>query len=347
LRIQDYLFAIRRRLWLPITVPLAAAVVTAGVLYIQPEKYEATATVVVPALSAQGYSTSAVTQYVSTFKDVLVSAPVIDLVARQTGEKSNDLVAGLSASTATASSNIIVVTYKGPNKKSVTAVAEAAAVASLDALLEPQKARADEEVTMSLNALNAANKAVSDFTARTGILFPENDYKTDSQELSQLIVQLEQARLAGDKARVTALQGIVRQRQAELVALAPLVVQYDSLVQAQAAAEAVHNKAEEDLNRVEAEIASDHDSAAVSYKYMGHVSRLPDMLKFGGVAFAIAMLLALAFIVFMEFYRPAVAQAPYRRRLAVPASSSDVTTENVAIEAAGERVMTGSVSGHV
>ncbi len=83
--IQDYLYAIRRRLWLPIALPLVAALVTAGFIYIQPEKYQATATVVVPALSAKGYSTSAVTQYVSTYKDVLASSQVIDRVSQETG----------------------------------------------------------------------------------------------------------------------------------------------------------------------------------------------------------------------------------------------------------------------
>lgn len=318
MEIKDYLYAIRRRLWLPVAVPLAAAVITAGIIYIQPEKYQATATVVVPALSAQGYSTSAVTQYVSTFKDVLISVPVVDELVSSTHEKRSDLVSGLTAATATASSNIIVVTYTGPNRKAVEKVARLAAIDSLDTLLAPQLSAATNESTTGMAALKQADQAISDFTTQTGLLFPVEDYKTKSQELSALIVQLTQAQLGGDKARVAGLQKIVDARQKELVALAPLVVQFQSLDQTKVAAQAVYNKALENLSKVDSEIASDHDARTVTVRNIGHVARTPEILKFGGVALAVALLLSLAFIVFMEFFRPNVAQIPYLRNLAIP-----------------------------
>jgi uncharacterized protein involved in exopolysaccharide biosynthesis len=315
LQIQDYLFAIRRRLWLPIAVPLAAAVITAGVLYIQPERYEATATVIVPALSGQGYSTSAVTQYVSTYKDVLVSEPVVRYVSLLTGEKEKDLVSGLSADTATASSNIITVTYIGPNRKTVTTVAESAAVQALDVLLGPQKARADQEVSSSLSALADANKALTDYRSETGDPDPIAQQKDLQQQIAQWSSQLQQVLLAGDQARAKGLRAILADYQQQFVDIAPIVVQYNELLQRQTAANAVYTRSLADQNKVGAEIASDHDAAAVSYRFVGHVSRVPDMLKFGGIALAIGLVLTIGFIVFMEFYRPAVAQVPYLRRL--------------------------------
>src|SRR2546427_13090865 len=102
MEIRHYLRAIRRRLWIVALLPLGAVGITAALQVAQPEKYQTTATVIVPALSQKGYSTSAVTQYFSTFKDVLVSKPVVTAVSKQTGVSEKELVANLTASTASA-----------------------------------------------------------------------------------------------------------------------------------------------------------------------------------------------------------------------------------------------------
>ena len=346
MQIQDYLYAIRRRLWLPVAVPLAAAVITAGVLFIQPEKYQATATVIVPALSGQGYSTSAVTQYVSTYKDVLVSAPVVDYVSLLTGDKTKDLVSGLSADTATASSNIITVTYVGPNKKTATTVAESAAIQALDVLLGPQEARVNAEVATAQSGLNVANQAIADYRSQTGDPDPVAQQRNLQAEIAILQNQLVQAGQAKDQARVKALQTDIANYNLQLVAIAPVVVNYNLLSQRLLAANSVYSKALEDQNKVSAEVASDHDPAAVSYRFVGHVSRTPDMLKFGGIALAIGLVLTIGFIVFMEFYRPAVAQVPYLRRLAIPARSVE-GSDDVVAEANGSGELVAEANGSV
>jgi subunit length determinant Wzz-like protein len=304
--IQDYLYAIRRRLWLPIALPLVAALVTAGFIYLQPEKYEANATIVVPALSAKGYSTSAVTQYVSTFKDVLVSTQVIEPVSLQTGERRSDLVSGLSASTATASSNIITVTYTGPTKKTVQDVAWWASVYALDALLAPQQAGANDEVANANAALVQADQNLSDFTKQTGLLFPEDDYKNQSTELSQLQVLLQEAVLAGDSKRARGLQAVVNQRSADLTKLSAQVIQWQRLDEARTSAQTESDKAVIDLNAANSEVASDHAPGTVISRFAGHVSRIPEIARYAGVAAGVALLLSLGYIVFMEFLHPAV-----------------------------------------
>jgi Chain length determinant protein len=307
--IKDYLYAIRRRLWLPIALPLVAALVTAGFIYIQPEKYQATATVIVPALSAKGYSTSAVTQYVSTFKDVLISAPVVDQISKQTHERKSDLVSGLSASTATASSNIIQVSYTGPTKTTVTDVAYWAAVDSLDALLGPQVAGATVATINSQRALDLAVQNLNAFTQQTRLLFPDVDYKVQSQELSQLEVDLTRAQVAGDPKQAKYLTKEISNRQAALVVLASKVIDFQRLQDARMAAQAVNDKAQVDLNNVNAALISDHDPSAVTVRFAGHVSRIPEILRFAGVAAGVALLLSIGYIVFMEFMHPAVPAA--------------------------------------
>jgi capsular polysaccharide biosynthesis protein len=318
LNINDYLWAIRRRLWLPVLVPILAAAVTAGFIYLQPEAYQAQATVIVPALSAKGYSTSAVTQYVSTYKDVLTSAPVVAQVSRETGATKKDLTAGLSATTNTASSNIILVTYSSPKRSEVVPVAQAAATDSLDSIIGPQLFKAQSEVAATQVSLDVANQAIGDFTSKTGHLFPDVDYKIKSSELSALEVQLSQALQAKDKARVRFLQGVVAKRTADLVTLASQVIEYQGLLQARSGAETAHTKAVVDLNSVQAEMASDHAPGSVTVTFIGHVSRLPGMLRFGAVAFAVALLLSLGFIILLEFLRPTGSTLAYGSPLTLP-----------------------------
>jgi hypothetical protein len=290
-------------------------VLTALFLYLQPESYDASATVVVPALSAKGYSTSAATQYFSSFKDVLTSPPLLTQISGQTDEPKIDLAAGLSATTSTASSNIITVTYTGHHKNTVALVARFAAMDALDALLEPQYSAAQRGVAAGQSSLTLANGNLTAFRASSGFQFPDKEYQIQEQELSALEVQLTQAYLAKDWGRVQALGQVVTDRKASLAALAPTVTQYDALVQQQHAAENVYDRAQTDFNSVSAEMASNHDPAAVTATFNGHVSRVSDILKYGAVAAGVALLLSLAFIVFMEFLRPASMQgAPVRRR---------------------------------
>jgi hypothetical protein len=323
LDIKDYLYAIRRRLWLPLTLAVLAALLTAGFIFIQPEKYQASATVIVPSLSGKGYSTSAVTQYVSTYKDVLISVPVVDQVNSQTGEPKSDLLSGLTASTGTASSNIILVTYTGPKKSTVQDVVRFAAVDALDAILAPQESAAVAETVNSEKALQLADQKIADYTSSIKVLFPDVEYKLKSQELSQLELQLGESRAAGTTGltRVKFLGPEVARRQAALVTLASQVIVFQGLQDSQLSAQAVNNKAQVDLSAANAAVASDHDPSSVVVKSLGHVSRIPEMLRFGGVAAGVALLLALGYLVLMEFLAPAgsqLARGAGRRQAIIP-----------------------------
>src|ERR1700676_873131 len=151
MEIKDYLRAIRRWLWMPIVLPPLAGQGTGVLLLKQPLQYQADATVVVPAVSARGFSTSAAAQYVATFKDVLISAPLVSEVSKATGVPTKDLVSGLTASTVTASSNIIHVVYIGYQKNNATRggglrVVDLATRDTLDIVAQPQLQQAQAAV---------------------------------------------------------------------------------------------------------------------------------------------------------------------------------------------------------
>ena len=126
MEIRDYLRAIRRILWLVIAVPVVAGLLVGGFIELQPSTYQANATAVVPAITANGISQSAASQYASTFKDVLISQQVIPVVSQKFNIPQSELLTGLSSSTTTASSNLINVVLIGKKDQDlVGAVREA------------------------------------------------------------------------------------------------------------------------------------------------------------------------------------------------------------------------------
>lgn len=303
MEIRDYLRAIRRWLWLPLIIPLVAAGLTGYLLHRQPSVYQANATVIVPAVSAKGFSTSAASQYVATFKDVLVSQPVVDKVSRATGVPAKELVTGLSASTATASSNVLHVTYLGRKGENITAVVREATVDALDAVAQPSLVQAQNAVVAGRTQLQDANGAIQKFTETSGLILPQEQFKTKQQELSQLELQLQQTVLANDTAREATLKTVIAQREAALTALGSQVSLYTSLTDARQAALSVRDRAAQELVNAEALVTANHGSSTVSVQNIGRVSNLANVLKFTGIAHAVALLLALGFILLMELMR--------------------------------------------
>ena len=307
MEIRDYLQAIRRWLWLPVVVPLVAGGGAGLLLLKQPVEYQADATVVVPAVSARGFSTSAAAQYVATFKDVLVSQPLVQQVHNKfTAVPTTDLVKGLSASTVTASSNIIHVTYIGYIKSGddgVRNVVNEATRDTLDIVAQPQLAQAKLAIDSANAQLATANSAITAFTASTGQVLPDQQFRTKQSELSQLLLQLQQTQIAGDQSRAALLQAVIATRQSELTSLAASLSQYTSLTQQRQAALTVVAHDQQLMGDAQALVSADHQANTVSVTGGDKVSRLANVLKFSAIAAAVGLILALALILLMELTR--------------------------------------------
>jgi hypothetical protein len=98
---------------------------------------------------------------------------------------------------------------------------------------------------------------------------------------------------------------IIKDRTAKLAAFAPIVIQYQNLKDKQSSAQAVNSKSLIDLNNANSAVASDHATSAVTVNFNGHISRIPEILRYAGVAAGVALLLSLGYIVLMEFLQPA------------------------------------------
>jgi hypothetical protein len=332
MEIKDYLRAIRRWLWLPVVLPLVAGAGAGLLLLKQPLQYQATGSLVVPAVSSRGFSTSAALQYVATFKDVLISQPVVQQVSHKTGVPTKDLISGLSADTVTASSNIINVVYTGYAKGSVTTVVREATVDALNVIAQPQLVQAQNALSSGHTQLSNADSAISQYTADTGTLFPDQDFKTKQSELSQLLLELQQANLANDAQRAAALQLIIAERQKELTTLAAEVARYTALNEDRTAALTVVSHDEQLLGDAQALLAANLNSNTVTVTDLGKVSRVANVLKFTAIAAAVALILALALILLLELthaFRPAETgpqnETAEKRRSTPPAAAPDLT----------------------
>jgi capsular polysaccharide biosynthesis protein len=324
MEIRDYLRAIRRILPLLIILPIVAAVITGFFLEKQPSKYQADATVVVPAISGNGTSQSAASQYVDTFKDVLVSQPVVSDVHTKFNIPTAELVAGLSADTVTASSNIIHVTLVGQHDQNLTGAVREATIVTMDAIAQPSVIQAQNEVTQAQTLLHNAQTDIDNFVAEYGNPSPAAFYNVQSTRLLNLESELVTATINNNQALIPGLKSsIATQKQAVTEAGNQLSI-YTPLQNAMSAATAANDHAQSALVAANALVQTDQNPSTVTVVNVGRLSKLSDVIKFAGIAFALALLMMLGLILILELMRsgrrPVAATGPEQGSFAWPAA---------------------------
>jgi hypothetical protein len=306
--IRDYLRAIRRVLWLVIAVPIVAALLVGGFIETQPSSYQANAYAVVPAITANGISQSAASQYADTFKDVLTSESVVPDVSQKYNIPQSELVDGLSSSTTSASSNLInvVLVGKRSNDKQpqnlVGAVREAT-IDAMNAIAQPQLVEANNEVANSQTRLSQANTAIFNFDAQYGNASPQVVYNDEQSQLATEEGQLQTAISDNDPQRANVFTQDIATTKQNLAKLGTALEQYQPLAAAQAAAIAANDHAITDQVAAEALIQTDSAPGTVLTKNVGRLSKLSDVIKFAGIAFALALLMMLGLILILELMR--------------------------------------------
>ncbi len=312
MEIRDYLRAIRRILWLVIAIPVIAGVLVGGFIELQPSVYEADATAVVPAITANGISQSAASQYASTFKDVLTSQQVIPDVSQKFNIPQSELVTGLSSSTATASSNLINVVLMGKKNQNLVGAVREATIDTLNAIAEPQLVQANNEVANAQTLLTKANTAITNFDAQYGNVSPQVSYNDEQGVLTNWEAQLQTAILNTDAKRETALNQLIATTKTTLAQLGSAVEQYTPLANAQSAAIASMDHATADQVAAQSLLATNSASGTVLTKDVGRLSKLSDVIKFAAIGFALALIMMLGLILILELMRSG------RREKAVP-----------------------------
>ncbi len=315
MEIRDYLRAIRRVLWLLILIPIVAGLATGGLMEIQPSAYEADATVVVPAISAAGFSQSAASQYADTFKDVLVSQPVLTEVSQKyTNIPTSELASGLSASTITTSSNIIHVVLIGKDHQNLVGAVHEATVDTLNAIAAPRLAQAENAYTNAQARLVTANNNSNTFAEVTQNPDPPVALNSALARLSQLDGILASAQVHNDQSAITSTTALIVSEKAELVKLGQQDVQYETLSDALSSARSASDHATQEVVDAQALVTTDSAPGTVTTVNVGRLSKLSNTIKFAGIAFALALVMMLGLLLILELMRSgrreAVVEAP-------------------------------------
>ncbi len=340
MEIRDYLRAIRRVLWLVIALPIVAALITGFLIERQPSAYQANASVVVPAISGNGVSQSAASQYVSTFKDVLVSQPVVTEVSQKYGIKVSELTSGLSASTVTASSNIIHVVLIGLHGQNLTGAVREATVDTMNAIAQPRLSEAQSEVATSQTLLQNADSAITDWVATTANPAPQALYDSVQTQLNQQYSILNEEKIRNDVAHEAATESFINTLTQHLKTDGLQLQQYQTLSNAKAAALSASAHAAQDLVDAQALIATDANPNTVSTVNVGRLSKLGDVIKFAAIGFALALIMMLGLILILELMRsgrrPQAVTDPEQGAFAWPAPAAQPRSSEPAASLATE-----------
>jgi len=197
--------------------------------------------VIVPAVSAKGFSTSAAAQYVATFKDVLVSSPVVTRWLRRTtsDQRLGERAQRHDGHRVEQHHPHHLHRFEGQN---TTGIVDDASILTLDTVAEPELVQAR---TPSAPRRCSFNRPTRRSTTST----PQRQHPAAAavhQPAAGAGHALARA-AAGEPRRrhhhATALQSIITQREQQLATLAGQVNQYTALSDARQAAISVSDHA--------------------------------------------------------------------------------------------------------
>jgi capsular polysaccharide biosynthesis protein len=323
--ISDYLRVIRRRLWILVLVPLLAAGAVAVWVLRQPPQYQATVTVAAPTVlsgttDGQYSGANAPRAFVADFRAVITSPLIVNKVAEETGAAADDIKDGITAA-AIGDSSLVQVTYRTPKREQAGMVAQAAAGDTIRFLFQTQVTLARTTVDEAQKAVDNANAALAKFYKSTGQVLPDEAYRIKAQQVADLQREQASARAAGETTTADALEGTIRDRQAELAKLAPQVATYQGLLDHKQQALARLNLLEEGRERAQAQYNAADPKSVVTLGQVERVSRLAGLLRTAAPAFGAGLVLAVCVVLLLELVgrRPrSESEVPYTATAASP-----------------------------
>jgi Mrp family chromosome partitioning ATPase/capsular polysaccharide biosynthesis protein len=305
--IGDYLRVIRRRLWVLILVPVLAAGAVAAVVFLQPPRYQAVATVAAPALvggsaSNQYSGPNGVRVFVANFTAALTAPQVLSKVAEQTRTSEEVARGGLSAQPIEESS-LIEVTFVSTDRALAASLPRAASSETIRFLFQSQVDLARNSVTAAEKAVADARKKIADYTRKTGIVNPEQTYQLHQRNILQLQQQQLEAQARGETTTAATLGAAVEEAQTELARLAPQVTAFQDLVRQEEQTQARRNELQRTLEQMLAQSRAADPRSVVSVSDPQQLSQLAALARQGGVAFAAGLFLAIAVVLLLEVVR--------------------------------------------
>jgi capsular polysaccharide biosynthesis protein len=249
--IVDYLRIARRRLWVLVGIPLAAAIITTLFVFLSPAQYTATATVSAPALVGgqpgnQFSGSQAVGQFASAFQSVAQGPAIRQSVSAATGVTLGKIQGGLTVSQVGASSTM-QLTYQSTERKEIVPVLTAITKQTLDNLFSSQVTLAQQQITDAKADLTKADQTIVAWEQTNKVVDPPQIFQSMVDHLNTLRSQQSALQANGKPSGSAALSAQIASTQASMTKFAPLLAEYDVLASARDSASASINTAQNNL----------------------------------------------------------------------------------------------------
>ncbi len=302
MEIADYLRVARRSLLVLLVVPLAAALLAGVVTVKSPPMYQATATVDLPLGDGKSpYSGShGQVLYLDDFRNAVTSDPVITDVAKKTGVPGKKLSSNLQVRQV-GSSSVMTISYTANNKSVPAAVVEATATATLDRILQTQFDAANSAKEAAIAARQPSLEHQAHLTKLTGGVAPDHAIRSLHREIASLKRQQHNLQARGvSPSTLVAVEQQLNQTQAQIVAYAPIAVEYQAVKTELNAANQVVNKQSQAVEAITVLQQAAKTPSAVIVTPAKRKPRLPTLISSTVAAAAAGAFLALGIIAVME-----------------------------------------------
>lgn len=300
MEIRDYVGRAGWRLWVLLLVPIAAGAAAFALLADTPPQYEAATVLTVPSTVAGGASSGSVSQYMANFDQAIMSDPVVTKVAGLVDRDAGEVRDGLDV-TQLGSSNLVRISYSGPDRGDASTIVEEATRSTFDLVAQIQLPFGQtlevlrSRVRSIRSDLDKAEARLEDFLVANGLVLPREQYLLVASDVARLEDELAQAEASGTP--TASIESQLSDRRQELSQLGAQIPEYERL-------QGDVERAAEDLNAAEDELRLTEDQLAHLRPQTTPVSteRLPELQTIGkgvGVAAAGGFFVALVLLLLL------------------------------------------------
>src|SRR5262245_46306751 len=243
LEIKEYVGALAGRGRIVAAVAIVVGFLAVVLFILQPQRYKATATIVIPTPASSTTSAiAAVSQSYADFSGALSSQEVAEKAATAVGVPVSDVKGHLSSSRL-AGSRLAEVTYTGTNRDLAPQIAKAASQAALEIVASADLAALDQQQQLAKKDVDDVTTELQQFIQDTGVSDP-GDPLIRAQKARIVILgnRAGAAQAAGDDAGAAAWQAkqaAVQEKVAqELAGLSRITSLKETALESYAAAQA-------------------------------------------------------------------------------------------------------------
>jgi uncharacterized protein involved in exopolysaccharide biosynthesis len=326
MEIRDYVSHVGWRLWILLLLPIVSGGVAFGLLADTPPQYEAKSVLTVPSSVVGGVSSGSVAQYMANFEQAIVSDQVVARTADEVGVAGREVRDGLNTRQL-GSSNLVRVSYQGPDPGKAARIVEVATRWAFDLVEQIQLPFGQSlyvirsRVSTTTSDLQVAETRLQHFLLRSGLVFPREQYLLAASDVARLESEILHAKTVGSS--TVDLEAALSDRRREVKLLGAKIPRYQQL-------QSVVDRAVVDVDAARDELRLAEDQLAHLKPQMTHVStkRLARMRTIGrgvGVAAGGGLIVVMALVLLFPS-RPAPAwpgvSDPRRNSAPMPSPSS-------------------------